>query len=102
MCECKEVVISVPPEIDLRYNAPGHKKRETVCIDKCLVEEIKCLWSMGVRTEGCCCGHSNDRMASVLVHGGDADKMLNLGYKVWKNPMDPSRKDGFVPKSIGQ
>jgi len=51
------VVVDIPPEVIIMYNNPSNERRTTVSIDKCLVEEIKHLWSKGIITGGCCCGH---------------------------------------------
>lgn len=109
MCNCNniapgshknEVVINVPNHIELSYNAPGANKRETVCIDKCLVEEIKTLWNKGVITEACCCGHNVQGIAHIIVNNRSINKMISMGYNRWTNPMDHTRRDGFKPKSI--
>ncbi len=99
MCQ-KQVTVKIPPSIDLRYNSPDQEKRKTVSIDKCMVEEIKYLWSKGIRTMGCCCGHGDKEKASILVLDEDIEKMQALGYEHWSNPMDKNRKDGFKPKNI--
>lgn len=51
-----------------------------VCIDSCIVDAIKELWSKGVETTGCCCGH-NIMPAWVSVHPGFYEKMFELGYE---------------------
>jgi hypothetical protein len=111
MCQCPENtplvgyenkdqrVLKIPDDLDIRYNAPGAPPRKTVCIDACLVPEIKHLWNMGIRTQGCCCGH-NEIDPHILVHKDDIEKMKNLGYTHWANPMDRDRKDGFYAKSV--
>jgi hypothetical protein len=49
-----------------------HKQNREVCIDSCIVEQIKCLWESGIETLGCCCGHGNKELTgpSVIVAGG--------------------------------
>lgn len=43
--------------LDFRAYFPD-EKRETVCVDACIAEEIKMLWAAGVKTEASCCGHN--------------------------------------------
>ncbi len=52
----------------------------TVCIDKCIEKAIKDLWSKGVETLGCCCGHNTER-AWVNVHPEQYEDMFRLGYE---------------------
>ena len=62
MCEWSNGGIPVPlpddiyPEKELRY----------VCIDMCIIDQIKALWAVGCQTLGCCCGHGKTR-PSVIV-----------------------------------
>lgn len=50
-------------------------------IDACLVEEIKYLWSQGISTYGCCCGHGIVE-GMINVDGKDVPKMNELGYEL--------------------
>lgn len=59
---------------DWLYTSKTH-----VYIDRCIVDEIKYLWSKGVRTYGSCCGHGN-KPPMVNVHNDDLGKMSGLGY----------------------
>jgi len=106
MCDCKNVKIGsydnqielkIPNNIKLEYNNPKKEKRETVCIDKCLVDEIKYLWNIGIRTTGCCCGH-NIQQGYIGVIDKDISQMKNLGYTVAHNTCRPNDEDSFVPK----
>jgi hypothetical protein len=45
----REVVVTAPPHMP---------KDNGYCIDACIVDAIKMLWSHGVHTGGCCCGHN--------------------------------------------
>lgn len=96
-----EVVVKIPDNIDIRYNSPDRPNRQTVCIDECLADEIRYLWSKGVKTAGCCCGHGEIKMASILVEKESIEIMRQLGYEPWENPIDKTRKDGFKPKALG-
>lgn len=105
MCKCVNVepgsysnqVVLVPP-LPLRMNAPGGRVRRTVCIDACLVDEIQELWSRGVRTTGCCCGH-NIGPAFIGVVDDDIELMEALGYEVAPNPCRPGDRDSFRPRT---
>ena len=72
---------------------------DKIGIDKCLLEEIKYLWSQEIRTTGCCCGH-NKVQPYIGVIQGDIQKMIDLGYKVKKNSMYPKSRSSFYPKSV--
>lgn len=108
MCNCvnvelgtysNQVALKIPSNITIRRNNPEQEIRTDVNIDKCISEEIKYLWSQGVRTTGCCCGH-NIVPSYIGVIDEDISKMKNLGYEVRFNPCRPNDDDSFVPKSI--
>ena len=44
-------------EVALPERICSWKERRTVCIDECIVEQIRALWEAGYETLGCCCGH---------------------------------------------
>lgn len=52
----------------------------TVCVDSCIVIAIKELWSKGIETTGCCCGHNIGR-GWVSVHQAWYEEMFKLGYE---------------------
>lgn len=70
----------------------------TVWVDRCLVDEIKGLHAQGVRTLGCCCGHSEQR-GYVQVAPEDVGRMLSLGYAQQEEYADGLGKWCFEPKS---
>lgn len=76
---------------------PDYCKKKEVSIDACMQEEILALWSKGVCTTGCCCGH-NRFVPYVGVIKEHIDKMKELGYKVQYNPVRPCDEDTFFPK----
>lgn len=107
MCNCvnvemgsydNQVAVPVPDYIELLMNAPGQARRETVCIDACLFDEVKALWRVGITTTGCCCGH-NKIQGYIGVVDGDIHKMKALGYVVAYNSGRPNDEDSFVPRS---
>ena len=74
--------------------------RETVCVDRCLADEVQQLWLRGIKTTGCCCGHNKHRhMAYIGVAFENIVAMKDLGYAVRPNPMRPADEDSFVPKT---
>jgi len=57
---------------------------DKICIDTCIVNEIKYLWDCGIKTYGCCCGHGKD-VSWVNVKPEDFNKIELLGYKKFIN-----------------
>lgn len=51
-----------------------------VCIDSCIVDDIKKLWYRGIETTGSCCGHGKER-AWVRIHPAFFDEMVFFGYE---------------------
>lgn len=94
--------ILYPPKNFIPYNCRGEYKDE-VFVDACLANEILELWSKGIRTTGCCCGHgSEDVMSFISVLDEDIEKMEKLGYQhrlVKYIDSDNFRNDFFIPKS---
>lgn len=77
-------------------------KNGKIIVDKCLAEEIKQLWSLGIHTMGCCCGHNKEE-GFIQVERTDFQKMLDLGYQWYHDYPDELggkyRHDAFIPKS---
>lgn len=103
MCNCKNIEIG-SYDNQVMLPRPNHMKgrkegtsSDTICVDACLEEEIKCLWSLGIRTTGCCCGH-NKLLAYIGVIREDIQKMKDLGYRVQFNPSRPGSEDTFNSK----
>ena len=96
MCQSK-IKVEIPYNTIIRYNNPENEIREYVYIDKCLAEEIKRLWSLGIVTTGCCCGHGV-RQGYIGVSDKDIPVMKRLGYKVLHNPFRPNSEDSFKAK----
>jgi hypothetical protein len=94
MCECisynrpdlcppngtREVVVAAPPHMP---------KDNGYCIDACIVGAIKMLWSHGVRTDGCCCGHNGafGNPSVIVTEREDAERTKRLlaehDYRTW-------------------
>lgn len=105
MCSCVNVTIG-GYENQTELPRPDHMKgrkegseSDTICIDTCIVQEIKDLWAKGIRTTGCCCGH-NIHIGFVGVIQEDIPKMLELGYVPQFNPMRPGGNDQFTLKTV--
>ena len=92
-----QVTVQVADSVDLRYNAPGRELRETVALDVCIADEIMALWTKGIVTTGCCCGH-NRTIGYIGVTDEYIPQMKAMGYKVILNPQYPDAEDSFVPK----
>ena len=103
MCNCKNIKIGTYAN-QIKLDAPKHMlpltncleevKQPFICIDRCLESEIKYLWSKGIHTIGCCCGH-NVRLGYIQVIDSDVEKMLILDYE-----QDLISFNSFLPKSI--
>lgn len=93
------VILEVPRNLNIRYNRPDRAKKNNVVVDPCLKDEIKYLWSLGIITTGCCCGH-NIGFAYIGVEEDFIPEMEKLGYKHQLNPMNVEANDIFVPKIL--
>lgn len=106
MCDChnvaigsykNQVCVNIPPHMeDLRRYRLKNGLTPTLCIDRCLLAEIQCLWNLGVVTTGCCCGH-NVFGGYIGVSREDIPRMKRLGYRVRHNHCRPG-EDSFYPK----
>ena len=62
---------------------------KTVCIDACIVEQIKMLWRNNIWTQGCCCGHN---LRGAIVYLGIDMEEEALKAKELLKKHDPKRK----------
>ena len=69
-----------------------------ICLDRCIAEEIQYLWSCGIRTTGCCCGH-NIQEGYIGVIDKDIEFMKKSGYKIGFNKQNLNDEKNFIPKS---
>lgn len=96
MCMCKNIGMgSYENQISIKPPFVGH----SIGIDKCIAEEVQYLWSLGIKTTGCCCGH-NKVQGCIGVYDEHIPKMKALGYIVHHNRCRPKDEDSFIPKSI--
>lgn len=111
MCDCAPDVKPGSYDNVVSFDPPAHMheyrdKRIAaglsgrICIDRCLVAEIKALWFAGIRTTGCCCGH-NGQNGYIGVFAADIAVMKAMGYRVQFNPVRPYAQDSFAPRTIG-
>ena len=98
MCKYgNQVVVDIPNSIELRYNSPDREIRKTVSVDSCLVDLIQELWSQGIKTTTCCCGHFGKFPSHIGVENQFIDQMRELGY-VNDLINSPDRSDLFLLK----
>lgn len=64
------------------------------CIDRCVLSEITLLWSLGIVTTGCCCGH-NQLKGFIGVEDDYIEQMKAIGYAVQLNTSRPNTEDTF-------
>ena len=92
-----QVEVPIPPHmVDYEASRLAAGLAATICLDRCIAAEVQELWTAGVRTYGCCCGH-NKGEPFINVHPGDAGRMKAMGYVVHARPADPSAEDTFTP-----
>lgn len=93
-----QVELPRPPQMIGRKEG---SESDTICVDRCISEEVQYLWSLGISTTGCCCGHNRgNEYPHIGVIDSDIEKMNELGYVVQPNNLYPERQDAFIPKSV--
>jgi len=105
MCNCINVKmgsydnqVELPRPKCMIGRAEGSPNPKTICIDKCIAEEIQYLWSCGIRTTGCCCGH-NIQEGYIGVIDKDIGFMKKSGYKILIDKQNLKEERNFIPKS---
>lgn len=92
-----------PPKNFIKRNDSSNEYRTEIPIDECLADEIEDLWSKGINTTGCCCGHGY-LLGYIEVVDECIKTMEELGYCHYIYPDifgGSERKDAFIPKSYG-
>lgn len=95
--KCKKE-IATPPLNFIKCNNSDEFK-DKIEIDACLKEEIEKLWSKGIKTCGCCCGHGRN-LGFIQVSDENIESMKKLGYTNYIYPIKfggSDRKDAFIP-----
>lgn len=104
MCNCVNIEIgSYGNQVELQrpLHMVSTRGVHTICVDACIKDEILYLWSHGVTTTGCCCGHNKGNDYPFIgVAERDIQKMKSMGYSVKFNNCRPNDEDEFIPKSI--
>lgn len=104
MCSCINIEFgSYGNQVELQrpIHMPSTRGINTICIDKCLEDEILQLWASGIITTGCCCGHNQgEQYPYIGVDENQIKLMKDMGYSGQPNNLYPEREDGFKPKSI--
>ena len=100
MCSCKNIDIGTYDN-QVELTPPSWSSKKVICVDACLESEIKYLWSKGVITGGCCCGH-NKINGCIDVYEESVQLMKDLGYEVQFNPSYPDNEWSFYPKTVGR
>lgn len=98
---CAKTILT-PPKNLIKENCTDEYKT-SVQVDDCISEEIKDLWSKGIKTTGCCCGHGMN-LGFIQVTGDCIKDMEKLGYDHYVYRSDYGgiqRNDAFIPKSYG-
>ena len=111
MCNCNNIEIGsynnqtcvdIPSHMeDYKNYKLSNGLKSVICIDNCILEEIKHLWNLEIKTTGCCCGH-NKLDGFIGVVNEDVSKMKQLGYEVRVNEIRPNDEDSFHPKSVNK
>lgn len=79
--ETPEVVLEVPKDLLPII------RRETVCVDACVVDDIKALWKAGIVTHGACCGH-NRIPASIVLDNDVSQEIVNKCERILSRPYE--------------
>lgn len=97
---CQKQIL-YPPKNFIEYNcADGYK--DSVCVDKCIANEIEGLWKQGIKTTGCCCGHGKELGFIQVKDKESIVKMKQLGYQhyIYEDKFGGAeRLDAFIPQT---
>jgi hypothetical protein len=106
MCNCKsdlkfntyknQVTI---PRIDMPLHMQQYVTKDAICIDRCILWELFKLWSYGITTTWCCCGH-NVENGVIGVISDNVPIMFRLGYARSFNPHHNGVQSDFYAKSV--
>lgn len=95
-----QIILQSPPHVLENLKRLGYAEkdddRDFFYVDTCIAQEIKHLWSLGITTTGCCCGH-NKVEPYIGVIPEDIRRMKILGYDVHFNSSRPGAEDSFIP-----
>ena len=102
MYDCQMVELH-PPKNFLKRNiiVDDEVYKNSVYVDECLSTEIEILWSQGIKTTGCCCGHGCN-LGYIQVTDECIGMMEELGYQHYlyiDKINDGTRMDAFIPQT---
>ena len=80
-CNCPPGTLMGTYTNQVTVSYPYGITRPRISIDRCLIEELKGLWDMGIETHGSCCGHGY-LVSWIGVDDEYIPMMEELGYKV--------------------
>ncbi|AZV01954.1 hypothetical protein [Aeromonas phage Akh-2] len=69
MCECKSYNKDIGSVDEVILESPDlwlSDGRDTICVDACIASVISGLWSSGLPTLNCCCGHNLENPSLVI------------------------------------
>ena len=75
MCNCKNIEFGT-----YQNQTTFNYKNKLIGIDNCIVDEIKRLWFLDIKTLESCCGHIKAN-GYIAVSEEHIDKMTELDYK---------------------
>jgi hypothetical protein len=67
--------------VNLPENICTWKDNRIVCIDECIITQIKILWENGYETLGCCCGHGKEAPSVIVGEGYGSEDITNI-YRI--------------------
>lgn len=74
MCSCGYSVVYVPDSVRIeRWD--GTEKSE-ISVDACIAHVVSHLWSLGIKTLNCCCGHKKQNPSIIFDDGMTDDEAM--------------------------
>lgn len=98
-CKCVDVEMG-SYDNQTMLDRPVHMQvnvKTPICVDTCMVDEVKELWDIGIYTNGCCCGHGS-APPFVGVMPEHIQQMRSMGYQTITNSTDPTRQESFYAR----
>lgn len=96
MCQCTEkdkimgsysnqTTLLIPDHMSSYRDARDKRGLSSyISVDTCCLPELELLWSEGVHTYGCCCGHNIEgAIPFINVREEDVDIALKLGFDLY-------------------
>lgn len=93
MCNCINIEIGTYAN-QTALKAPEWSTKGVIGIDNCILDEVKKVWSLGIVTNGHCCGHNKEN-PYIGVSDKSIEQMKQMGYTVQFNPNYPDSENTF-------